>query len=72
MSKILNVIGILLTTGGTVFTIWSALTQNIKTVGTWGEPLMRAKNAKKDKCKVVIGCVLIMVGAAFQIFGQFC
>ncbi len=71
MSKILSAIGILLVLVGTVFSLWSIL-------GTKGDYVQTARwydhqreSFKRDKKKVIIGTVLIILGSIFQIIGLF-
>jgi len=71
MEKIgINIIGIALNTIGTVFTLLSILTTDPQKVGTWGYLADMNREFKKEKKKVIIGCTMIVIGGAIQIFGQ--
>lgn len=69
--KIVNSIGIVLTVIGTVLTLWTVFITNPTSVGTWGEPLDRAKAFPKEKRRVIVGCSLIVLGGVLQIVSQF-
>lgn len=71
MSKILSAIGILLVVTGTIFSLWSILGTKGKDVGTayWHDH--QQENFKKDKLKVIIGTVLIVIGSIFQVIGLY-
>ena len=71
MDKILNVIGIILVMIGTVFSLWSILSTKEKYYGTceWFSNL--SDDFKKDKKKVIIGIILIVMGSILQIIGLF-
>lgn len=71
MNKIVNMIGIFLVMGGTIFSLWSVL-------GTKGDYVQTAdwydhqqENFKKDKKKVIIGTCLIVIGSFAQILSMF-
>lgn len=71
MSKILSAIGILLVIAGTIFSLWSILGTKGNDVGTayWHD--YQQEGFKKDKRKVIIGTILIIIGSMFQIIGLF-
>ena len=71
IGKCLMAIGITISVIGTVFTLWTVMTTQSKTAGTWGELADRHKQFPKEKRRVIIGCVLIALGGAAQIAGQF-
>ena len=71
MSKFISVVGVVFVMVGTVFSLWSVL-------GTKGDYVQsvdwyahQQENFKKDKKKVIIGTVLIIIGSIFQIAGIF-
>ena len=70
-SKIINAIGIALATIGTVFTLWTIIQTNPKTVGTWGELEERHKVFPKEQRRAKIGYTLIVLGGFLQIVAQF-
>ena len=71
MSKILSTVGILLVVLGTIFSLWSILGTKAEYVGT-AEHFDNQQNIfKKDKRKVIIGTILIVLGSIFQISGLF-
>lgn len=72
MDKILSVIGIILVMIGTVFSLWSILSTKVKYYGTceWFSNL--SDDFEKDKKKVIIGTILIIMGGSIlQIVGLF-
>lgn len=71
MDKILSAIGIVLVMIGTIFSLWSILATKTKYYGTcdWYSKLQ--DDFKKDKKKVIIGAILIIIGSVFQIVGLF-
>lgn len=64
---ILNVFGIILTTIGTILSLWIVLVTKTSFVGTAAD--LDSKNAqfKKEKRLVVFGVILIIIGAVLQI-----
>ena len=71
MGKILSAIGIFLVVVGTIFSLWSIL-------GTKGDYILtmewydhQQENFKKDKKKVIVGTILIVLGSIFQIIALF-
>lgn len=71
MNNIINTIGIILNIVGTILTLWTTFTTQIKDVGTWGEAEKRQKEFPKEKRRVKLGCCLIAVGGMAQIVSQF-
>lgn len=71
LSSIINAFGILIATIGTVLSLWTVMTTKTEKAGTGEEQKERHEKFPKEKKKVIIGCVLICVGAILQIFGQF-
>lgn len=71
MSKILSLIGIIFVVTGTIFSLWSILGTKGNYVGTahWFDH--QQDSFKKDKIKVIIGTILIVIGSIFQIIGLF-
>lgn len=71
MDKILSVIGIILVMIGTVFSLWSILSTKVKYYWTceWFSNL--SDDFEKDKKKVIIGTILIIMGSILQIVGLF-
>lgn len=67
----INALGIFLTTVGTVFTLWTVLMTHNEYAGTWNELSNRNKEFPKEKRRVVIGCIMIVIGGILQIIGQF-
>lgn len=67
----MSAIRILLVVTGTIFSLWSMLGTKGNYVGTayWYDH--QQESFKRDKIKVVIGTVLIVVGSVFQIIGLF-
>ncbi len=71
MDKIVSAVGIVLVMIGTIFSLWSVL-------GTKGDCVQTAnwydhqqENFKRDKKKVIIGTVFIILGSILQITGLF-
>ena len=71
LSSWINVVGIILTTTGTILTLWTILMMDKKKAGTWGEFEERHIEFPKEQRKVRIGCVGIAIGGLLQIIGQF-
>lgn len=71
MSKILSTIGIILVVAGTIFSLWSVLGTKVNYVQTayWYDH--QQENFKKDKRKVIIGTIFIIIGSTLQIIGLF-
>lgn len=71
MSKILSALGIIFVVVGTISSLWSILGTKGNYVGTSQWLDNQQESFKKDKIKVVIGTILIVVGSMFQIIGLF-
>lgn len=71
MNKILSLIGIILVVAGTIFSLWSILGTKGNYVGTAHWHDHQQESFKRDKKKVIIGTVLIILGSIFQIIGLF-
>lgn len=71
MSKILSTIGIILVVAGTIFSLWSILGTkgNCVQIADWYDH--QQENFKKDKRKVIIGTISIIIGSTLQIIGLF-
>ena len=70
-AKWLNAIGIFLTMGGTILTLWTILVTDPRMAGTYKELKDRHELFPKEQSKVRIGCGIIAVGGILQIIGQF-
>lgn len=62
-----SIFGIFFVLVGTVLSLWSILTLNLKTAGTWEEVASRPKKAPKEKRNALIGMAMISVGSGLQI-----
>ncbi len=71
MASIINTIGIILVTIGTVSTLWTIMRTNPQSAGTWEALENEHKEFPKEQRIVKIGCGLIILGGIFQIVGQF-
>jgi len=71
MSKILSTIGIILVVAGTIFSLWSILGTKGNYVQTADWYDHQQENFKKDKRKVIIGTISIIIGSTLQIIGLF-
>lgn len=69
--KIISALGIAMATIGTVFTLWTLLHTDPKSVGTWGELKNKHKEFPKEQKRARIGYVLIVLGGIMQIIGLF-
>ena len=56
---------------GTIFSLWSILSTKFNYVGTADWYDRQQENFKKDKRKVIIGTILIVIGSMFQIVEAF-
>ena len=67
--KIISVLGIILVTGGTFWSVLSLLTTKTNYVGTadWNDN--QDKAFSKQKCQVICGLILIVIGSLLQILG---
>jgi len=72
MGKVLALIGIIAVAIGTILSLWTVLTTNLKSIGTWGylEEGMR-NDYKKQKRLVIIGIVIILLGSLLQCIAIF-
>lgn len=68
---IFSFLGIVCSTVGTIFTLWTIFTTKADTVGTWGELKNRKENFIKEKNWVITGLCMIVIGAILQIIGLF-
>ena len=71
MSKYISAFGIILVMIGTIFSLWSILGTKSNYVGTVKWFNEQHDNFKKDKKKVIIGTILIIIGSILQIAGLF-
>lgn len=71
LSKIITAVGIGLSFGGTIFTLWKTIWTNKKYVGTVNEIVNRKGDFAKEKKCVKYGVVMIAIGAGLQILGLF-
>ena len=71
MSKILSTIGIILVVAGTILSLWSILATKGNYVQTADWYDHQQENFKKDKRKVIIGTISIIIGSTLQIIGLF-
>jgi hypothetical protein len=71
MSKILSTIGIILVVAGTIFSLWSILGTKGNYVQTADWYDHQQENFRKDKRKVIIGTISIIIGSTLQIIGLF-
>lgn len=69
MQKCYTVIGIIIVMIGTVLSLWSILstkTDDYGTVWYWDN---QPDAFKKEKPRVIVGCVMIVIGSIMQIIG---
>ena len=66
-STVLTIAGITLSTIGTVLSLWTVITTSCAYKGTCNEFANRNRDFRKEKRLVIIGCVLIVLGASAQI-----
>ncbi len=71
MSKILSTIGIILVVAGTILSLWSILATKGNYVQTADWYDCQQENFKKDKRKVIVGTISIIIGSTLQIIGLF-
>lgn len=71
MSKIFTVVGIVMSVIGTIFSLWSVLGTRSSYVQTASWYDHQQENFKKDKKKVIVGTILIVIGSLFQIISLF-
>lgn len=69
INKLVVIIGILFVAIGTLFSLWTILITNKKYYGTalWHDRLH--KEFAKEKNRVIIGTILILLGSLLQIIG---
>lgn len=67
-----SIVGIFLVMIGTIFSLWSILSTKTEDVGTAWKEDHKQDDFRKDKRKVIIGTILIIVGSMFQISGLEC
>lgn len=67
ISSLSSITGILLSTIGTILTLWTILTTDNKIADTYGELADRHKQFPREKRKAQLGCILIAVDGMFQI-----
>lgn len=68
--KFFNISGIILSTLGTVFTLYNILSTNTRNVGTYGYLKNLQIDFTKQKNKTINGCLLIVFGSLLQIIAQ--
>lgn len=71
MGKYVNIFGTLFVMIGTIFSLWSALITKNNYVGTADWYSKQQENFKKDKKKVIIGIIFIIIGSFLQIISLF-
>lgn len=71
VASYINVLGIILSTAGTIFTLWTILITSKTYAGTWNELKERHIKFPKEKKRAIIGFIFIIVGGTLQIIGQF-
>ncbi|MCM1039812.1 MAG: hypothetical protein NC434_10860 [Ruminococcus sp.] len=69
MSKFISIIGIILVMFGTILSLWSVLGTKGKYVQTAAWYDNQQQIFQKDKKRVIVGTVLIILGSLFQIIG---
>lgn len=68
-SKIITIIGLVITLAGTIITFMRIFTTQVKKLGTWGEPVNAKNDFVKERRWVYIGLSLIVLGTVLQIVG---
>lgn len=71
MKNYLSVAGIVINTIGTVFTLWTILSTKTSCVGTAEQFDKQAYNFSKEKRRVIVGLVGIILGNILQVIGVF-
>ncbi len=71
MNKITCIIGIILNTIGTLFTLWTVFATKAASVGTAWELDNRWKKFPMEKRRVVAGFIIIAIGNGLQILSLF-
>lgn len=69
MNKYINIIGLILVMIGTIFSLWSVLGTKSANIQTAKFQDNQQEYFKKDKKKVIIGIMLIILGTILQIAG---
>lgn len=64
-----SIIGIVMNLIGTVLSLWTVLITSVAKTGTWGELYDRQDNFRKEKRRVIFGCIIILAGSILQIIG---
>lgn len=71
ISKVLISVGIMFSMIGTILTLWTTFSTSIKSAGTWSELANRHAKFPKEKRRVIIGTIVILIGGLLQIIGTF-
>lgn len=71
MSKYISIVGIILIMIGTIFSLWSVLGTKGDYVQTVNWYEHQQENFKRDKKKIIVGTIFIILGSIFQIAGLF-
>lgn len=71
MSKYISIVGIILVMIGTILSLWSILSTKSDYVQTMDWYGRQRENFRKDKKKVIMGMILIIIGSIFQIVAMF-
>lgn len=69
MQKCLTVIGIIIVMFGTILSLWSILSTKTADFGTAKYLDNQSEAFKKEKPRVIAGCVMIVIGSIMQIIG---
>lgn len=67
MQKYIAVIGIIITTFGTILSLWTILSTKVSDMGTAAKHDNQQNDFKKEKKIVIVGSFLIVIGSAMQI-----
>jgi len=65
----ISIVGILFVAIGTVWSVWSVISANLKYIGTNDELANRKKDFIKQRKQVIGGLLLIGIGSVLQIIG---
>ena len=68
-SIIISIAGILFVAFGTVWSVWSVISANIKYIGTYAELARRREDFIRQRKQVIRGMFLIGIGSVLQIIG---
>lgn len=71
MNTYINIGGIVLTSIGSVISLWSIMTTKTSFVGTCEYQRTEPERFSKEKKLVIIGCIFIILGAVMQIVSLF-